>query len=163
MPTLSLFRRIFPTFNWEKVQQISIRKKCSPVNLSLNLLNLFVNLPKFIVCIIKVAECQLSEGINLHLRNIIISGRHNFIYISGLGLHYENQFTLQFTHHILKCRFINLHLMRNIIISGRHNSIATLHKRSWFGIGLNRNNDTNTEKSGIQIQREAEYKYICAT
>ena len=68
-PTLSLF--YFPNF---PRKQISIRKKCRSVNLSLNLLNLFVNLPKFIVCIIKVAECQLSEGINLHPRNIIISG-----------------------------------------------------------------------------------------
>ena len=83
MPTLSLFPPIlsrfsqhchfFPFSNFPR-KQISIRKKCRSVNLSLNLLNLFVNLPKFIVSIIKVAECQLSEGINLHPRNIIISG-----------------------------------------------------------------------------------------
>ena len=64
------------------VFQIPIGKICSSVNLSLNLLNLFVNPPKFIVRIIKVAECQLSQGINFHLcccSIIIHGGRHNFI------------------------------------------------------------------------------------
>ena len=43
---------------------------------------LFVHPPKFIVRIIKVAECQLSQGINFHLcccSIIIHGGRHNFI------------------------------------------------------------------------------------